>query len=270
MDNNESYRRNRRGRKNRRNKNKKSKGSNKTIKIFISVIFAAVIIFAIAYGVTSSKWLVSSSNNDNNYSTKIDKSTETSESKKQQNSNSNDIDSQGDENIAKSKTENTSIITLTPIEKSEISLDDYNIYKEYNNNSSSHLIYKGKSYPADYINDFKNNTAWNEGVEGDGVGEWIEIKMNSPKKINGILIQNGYKKTEELYYQNNRPKTLRIDVADYESFYVDFNDNYNDGFLIKFPETYETTGITVTILAVYEGSKYEDTCISELKLVYKK
>lgn len=260
MDNNENY--HRRGRKNRRYKKKKSKKVKKTIKIFLSVIFAVIIIFAIAYKLPSIKGLVNVPDNNKNNDIKIAEPTDIDKT---------DTDSM---EINKNTSNNASTITLKPIEKPDMSSKDYLIYKEYNNTSSSYLVYKGKSYTVDYINDFKNDTAWNEGIDGDGMGEWVEIKIktaeNSPQKINGVLIQNGYNKTKDLYYQNNRPKTLKIDVAGHGSFNVEFWDTYNEGFYINLPETYETTGITITILDVFKGSKYNDTCISEAQLVYKR
>lgn len=41
-------------------------------------------------------------------------------------------------------------------------------------------------------------------------------------------------------------------------------DNRNNSF--SFGESIETSSITITIRSVYEGSKYKDTCISEISV----
>jgi hypothetical protein len=52
-------------------------------------------------------------------------------------------------------------------------------------------------------------TAWVEGVNGDGNGETFTIGMGDELKEN-IYVVNGYQKSEALFSQNNRIKSLRM------------------------------------------------------------
>ena len=66
-------------------------------------------------------------------------------------------------------------------------------------------------YSAYQLFDKNLTTAWVEGVNGNGIGEYVLIGRNNdlPDKIH---INNGYQKTESLYYKNNRPKTLKLSL----------------------------------------------------------
>jgi hypothetical protein len=136
--------------------------------------------------------------------------------------------------------------------------------------------------------DFDFNTAWAEGINGDGIGEKIEIELNKYPLV-AICLINGYTKNADLYKSNNRIKKLKIDIE-----YVDYKDSTkldiesnevvlkdfefqdvsknNFGSIISvigdYGEGYrQITKITLTVLDVYKGIKYTDTCISELLLL---
>ncbi len=66
-------------------------------------------------------------------------------------------------------------------------------------------------YSACRLFDKDVTTAWVEGAKGDGIGEYVLIgqKNTFPDKIH---INNGYQKTESLYFKNGRPKTLKISL----------------------------------------------------------
>lgn len=66
-------------------------------------------------------------------------------------------------------------------------------------------------YCACWLFDKDVTTAWVEGVKRDGIGEYVLIghKNTFPDKIH---INNGYHKTESLYLENGRPKSLGISL----------------------------------------------------------
>lgn len=135
-------------------------------------------------------------------------------------------------------------------------------------------------------NDF--NSAWVEGASGSGAGEKITIQLND-YLLGAICLVNGYAKNAEAYTANNRVKrvkverevvdlqdlnTTSIEVEELEiqdlpfanihldNFYslVTIIGNYGDGYQ-------KVRSITITILEVYPGTKYDDTCITELYLL---
>jgi hypothetical protein len=134
----------------------------------------------------------------------------------------------------------------------------------------------GNSYDADKIDDGKLSTAWIEGKKGDGIGE--SITFHFPKhyfteggihdsiNFNGFRIVNGYQKDSETWKANGRIKRLRV----YHNNNPVYDILVQDTMLIQEADPgvlfYIKPGdiITVKILEVYHGAKYEDTAISEL------
>jgi hypothetical protein len=186
--------------------------------------------------------------------------------------------------------------------------------------ASSTLKDKNKTYSPEKVLDYKYNTAWCEGKEGDGIGEWIEFQFSPNSFFCGeLILMPGITASQSLYEQNNRIKEFEILVKykDGHSFSDIFTipdklctnlDRYckltNDaliehyGFeelsygkcLVKYtgscvppilvtPHGPEYPGfgynneklsidgiisVRFIIKSVYKGSKYNDTCITEV------
>ncbi len=128
---------------------------------------------------------------------------------------------------------------------------------------SSFLYWEGKEYPPEQMVDYLPETAWMEGADGYGRGESVTITYDAKYHINGMEIYNGYHKSEELYYENGRPKKLLLEFDDGNAYTVTLDDVYGSRE-IRFGQSYYTKNVTITILDVYEGTKYEDTAISEV------
>ncbi len=133
---------------------------------------------------------------------------------------------------------------------------------------SSELPVGGRygAYSARNVWDKDPKTAWVEGKGDDGVGEWIDFAFFPDSRVIGaIKIINGYAKSEGLYQANNRVKRVRISFDDGTSFEAELNDGQIQPQLIRFPMPKKTERIRLTILEVYPGTKYRDTCISEIE-----
>ena len=146
-------------------------------------------------------------------------------------------------------------------------------------------------YSMGNIGDNSPATAWVEGVKGYGVGEVLIVPcldLSQPVKIWG-----GYGKSESSFVNNSRPKNVRLvivqaeveGVTQYGIVYknlqmisqalVELKD-VNDYQSLKTPyfqkNTYEfeseekeyTYFLGLELLDVYEGVKWDDTCISEI------
>ena len=107
--------------------------------------------------------------------------------------------------------------------------------------------------------------AWNEGASGYGDGEWIMVSASSPQRVSGIELMNGYPKTEDIYYKNNRCREVTIELSDGSSFEVTLGDDFRRYQRIDLNEEHATTYIRLTIRSVYEGSKWDDTSICVLR-----
>lgn len=135
--------------------------------------------------------------------------------------------------------------------------------------SSSLKPSNGKSYEAYNAQDLRLDTAWVEGVKGDGENEYLEyfFKNESPRVTQAIIL-NGYVKTPELWAANNRVKELDLyingefyarlqlkDVQAEQIFELPILGRREDGkdLILKF-----------VIKSVYPGTKYNDTAITEI------
>lgn len=126
------------------------------------------------------------------------------------------------------------------------------------------------SYKADYpildAFDAYLDTMWIEGVWGNGIGEAITIKLDEAHNINGITIYNGNKINRDLYEKYSRVKTLRITFSDGSQRQFELDDTFYEPCQVNFINPVRSNSLKIEILDVYEGSTYQDTCISEISL----
>ena len=93
-----------------------------------------------------------------------------------------------------------------------------------------------------------------------GIGEIIEVKCRKPQ--NSISILPGYVDTnrQDLFPKNNRLKNIKI--TDLDSTYCIYAEFSDIAVFQKIPFSKQIKNISIEILDVYKGSKYDDTCIS--------
>lgn len=145
-------------------------------------------------------------------------------------------------------------------------------------------------YSAGTLQDGDVATAWVEGKDGQGIGEVILIPcldLSQP-----IEIWSGYGKSDNLFQFNSRPKEIEMAILETKSqiMYTQYGNEFLDlevaeksrqtledlnGYQkLSIPEVaegyFEDESITgrflaIKILSVYPGSKWEDTCISEVR-----
>ena len=140
--------------------------------------------------------------------------------------------------------------------------------------SSSSLTSEGKnSYQASNIDDYNLHTAWVEGVEGSGINEWVEFRFDpknwqdSKLEIDGLFLYNGYRKSPKSWKENARIKQLKVSINGNDFKLLELHDAVNQQSISFEPIALSTLQtIRFTILEVYEGEKYQDTALSELRL----
>lgn len=172
-------------------------------------------------------------------------------------------------------------------------LDSYIPLSEYRVSVSS----EQKNYPAGNLTDLNLATAWVPARKG-GIGDWItfDFKEKDPEeRVIGLFLINGYHKNQALYEQNNRIKRVKITFTDFEdrtdSIFLTLPDvpykplnlttiihqptyiesecytqqapSTNPAFNV-FIEEVPIKTMRLTILDVYKGTKFDDTCISEI------
>jgi len=139
----------------------------------------------------------------------------------------------------------------------------------------------GKHDPRNVV-DNDLDTAWCEGVKDDGIGQSITFELKDAI-ISGIGIINGYTKNGMVYQSNNRIKKIKVIAVQKNGVkreeIVDLPKREFDklnrkavapfiDWVADYGDPYETTrSITLVIQDIYPGSKYHDTCISEVYLL---
>ncbi len=166
---------------------------------------------------------------------------------------------------------------------------------------SSALIEKNKpvtEYEITKIEDHDLATAWAEGAVGAGIGEYASVQIFCKDKIVAntefklqLRINNGFCKSEKLFKVNNRVKKALITIYavpvkttdpgarvldpgaviihEFEIDIADKREPQQFESKIKLLQDFSHAEGTrlflqLTILDVYRGEKYDDTCISEL------
>ncbi len=139
-----------------------------------------------------------------------------------------------------------------------------------NFNSTTYLSELNNQYFPKNLSNQKLNSPWCEGAEGYGIGEKITFSVEEAK---GLAIFNGYVSyvKDYLYNQNSRIKLLKIELVNLNySFEQEIMDTPNPQFIdfqkeLKEKNQINYTGkVVITILDVYKGSKYQDTCINSI------
>ena len=158
---------------------------------------------------------------------------------------------------------------FTASDTNEIYLDDCD--------SSSELTDSYGYYSISNCFDLDPRTTWAEDEDGDGSGSYIHgywVAEIGDWLISGLAIRAGYQKSSDTYYNNNRPRTVWIDIVDPatgegESFEATLLDTL-DGQCILFDDWFHIEGpveVWMMIEDVYPGSKYDDLCISDFDLI---
>ena len=123
--------------------------------------------------------------------------------------------------------------------------------------------------------DHNLNTCWAEGDSGDGIGSviWGRWRVNRGGwLLKGIAIWGGYHKSEDVYYKNNRPNGITVDIyCDGLTRTIDARlydlPRCNLLFLDDYTPFYDEAEVFVTLNSVYPGNKYQDTCITDIDLI---
>ncbi len=262
-------------------RNSDKNGNNRDIKkgIIIGAIvtFAVVLLCAIIiYGPDLLK-------NDKNNSDKNSVESVATDNKKDTDKNSDDDNEKYTDSIAfaDSNEENENLEEDNSKEDLEMEDDKGEVDKTEDKNDKEPaaigeipVIFVGASstlpqkdiihYPKRTIDD-DLSTAWSEGVDGSGIGESIDFGFDTFFNVSSITIWNGYHKSEKLYYANNRPKRIRVDVSNSEeSFEIELRD-IMEPQTIELPNPISTNHVSFTIEDVYYGNSFDDTCITEVK-----
>jgi hypothetical protein len=126
---------------------------------------------------------------------------------------------------------------------------------------------EGVNYGPQNIMDGKQSTVWCEGDEsGSGLGTTLTLDLGGEQEITGLKIWNGNWYSQDFWKRHNRINNLEIAFSDgsKESFSLK---NERSAETILFSEKKRTSSLRLRIRSVHQGSTFDDTVISELRVL---
>jgi hypothetical protein len=126
-----------------------------------------------------------------------------------------------------------------------------------------------ENYHPLYVGDDDAKTAWVEGAEGAGEGEWIRVAvttLDGTSKVR-LHLRNGYQKSKSLYKANARLKEVKVKLLPgnvEKAFTLTDADGWQD--VVVDQPAGKLDGVELKVVSVYEGTKYEDLCLSDLQI----
>ena len=127
--------------------------------------------------------------------------------------------------------------------------------------SSIRLAVQANTYYASNAIDGKRSTAWIEGADGWGEGEWIRFDFDREINLHRILWQPGYFKSPQVWAQNNRLSKVTAYFSDGSSREISFDDRMDSQKTDI--GSVRTRWVKFVIKSVYFGTD-PDTALSEI------
>ena len=141
-------------------------------------------------------------------------------------------------------------------------------------------------YPPINILDGNFETVWCEADKnGSGIGEEITVAFSEPVSFDEIQMVNGFA-SRDYYQKNNRVKSILLtQTAPPKRGYVVSERNGETIVEVKnhfqqkeytladgkpeWQSIHSAKTLTIKITGVYRGDKYDDTCLADIRLLYK-
>ncbi len=131
--------------------------------------------------------------------------------------------------------------------------------------ATSSLYQPGIDNSPNVLVDGMDYSSWQDGVDGPGIGESITLGFDREYRVRFIVLRLGNWYSDgwtDYYIRNNRPKQMMFNLGGRE-FTVEFPDEMKE-YCIEFSEEINASALQMTIVDVYAGTEYDDTCICEV------
>lgn len=139
----------------------------------------------------------------------------------------------------------------------------YNPVRIISASATSSIQQDNKDNSPDLIFDGRDDTSWQEGVSGYGVGESVSWEMDRDYQVKYIGFKMGNWADSDYYYNGNTiPRTIELSAGG-STYTLSFS-NERAVQWVEFSPEITTRSMTLTIRDVYPGTSWSDTCISEI------
>lgn len=124
----------------------------------------------------------------------------------------------------------------------------------------------GNSYEAENLKRWREDSSkivWAEGAEGQGVGEWVLLKLKKPNRLTGLRIAGGFQDYDrkELFKANARPKVIEMVLNDEyrQKLYFEDKSKFNTFWVDGYEKPVRTCKLVIK--EVYPGEQFADLCL---------
>jgi hypothetical protein len=129
--------------------------------------------------------------------------------------------------------------------------------------SSSLKPTTSQDFRAPNLVDSNPATAWIEGADGTGTGEWVKFEFVSPLTLSRIDVTNGYQLDDSHFNGDARIKTIEVEYSDGESQVVDLLDTRDVQSITALPV--RTEWVKITIYSAHPDYIWADAALSEVR-----
>nr|WP_027870391.1 hypothetical protein [[Eubacterium] cellulosolvens] len=165
-------------------------------------------------------------------------------------------------------TQSPDLVTAALVEddrKAEISTMGFSIVNVSEAEATSTIQQLGIDNSPYVLTDGTQGSSWQDGVDGDGIGESITFRFDKTYNVKFLVLRLGNWYSSGAYFEsNNRPQTMTFELGT-RKFQVTFPDEMKE-FCVELSEEVEASSLKMTIDGVYKGTQYDDTCINEVDL----
>jgi|GEM_PF-2552496 len=119
------------------------------------------------------------------------------------------------------------------------------------------------TYVAENLIDRDVDTAWVEGAEDEGKGEWAEFFFDGDENLQIIEFYLGYQSSYDRYQDNLRPVGLKIIYSDGEETFYEASDDREAQYLY-IRDVKPVKSVKIVIEETTGTDSYLDTCISDI------
>lgn len=133
-----------------------------------------------------------------------------------------------------------------------------------------------ENYHPNYAFDDNPATAWVEGVEGTGEEQALTAKLSSVRGVQELKlrVRNGYQKSTALFKANAAPKDVNVvllhrrEVVHRERVTLTRTEGWQS-VVVRPPKAVPVDTLRLRVKSTHRGSKYADTCISDIQVLVK-
>lgn len=126
-----------------------------------------------------------------------------------------------------------------------------------------------ENYHPNYVADDDPKTAWTEGAKGSGAGQWLRLhvtELDGATRVR-LRVRNGYHKSRRLFRRNARARRVTVTLRPSGATRtVELADDMSWQEIVATQPAGKLSAIELRFDSVYEGSHYEDLCVSDVQV----